>query len=354
MAEERQSDGGEVGGVVDGIAPDTGEGTVTFSGRTWSGVLDGNLIAPAAGQDYKTVEGEANAIIGSLIAEMGLSDLFAAPSADSGVRVSHQFGRPAPTAYQGLVDMLAGGGAKLRARFDADSRKCVLSAEPRGDYSAEELDGDRISVRIERDWRPVNHLACFGSGELKDRIRIDLYADESGNVSKTQSIFGAKHRGAVYDYSSADAETLEKDGRKKLEELQAADEIQVTLPDDSKYEIGDVVGGREPATGIYTTAVLVKKTVLMDGSGQLDVRYEAGGTASSVPLVNHSADGASAFEVAGLAEFEAPVEDGGSAFLAAHPVGTCLLTGGEDPSGFGGTWEQLKADGRVKTWLRKE
>lgn len=284
-------DGGEVGGVVDGIAPDTGEGTVTFSGRTWHGVLDGNLIAPAAGQDYKAVEGEANAAIGSLIGEMGISDLFAADPADSGVRVSHQFGRPAATGYQGLVDMLAGSGAKLRTRFDSASRKCVLSAAPKGDYSTEELDGDRISVKIERDWRPVNHLACFGSGELKDRIRLDLYADESGNVSKTQSIFGAKHRCAVYDYSSADAETLEKDGRKKLEELQAADEIQVTLPDDSEYEIGDVVGGREPVTGIYTTATLTRKTVLIDGDGEMDVRYEAGGTASGVSLSNASGGG---------------------------------------------------------------
>lgn len=284
-------DGGEVGGVVDGIAPDTGEGTVTFSGRTWHGVLDGNLIAPAAGQDYKTVDGEANAAIGSLIGEMGISDLFAADPADSGVRVSHQFGRPAATGYQGLVDMLAGSGAKLRTRFDSASRKCVLSAAPKGDYSTEELDGDRISVKIERDWRPVNHLACFGSGELKDRIRLDLYADESGNVSKTQSIFGAKHRGAVYDYSSADAEALEKDGRKKLEELQAADEIQVTLPDDSEYEIGDVVGGREPVTGIYTTATLTRKTVLIDGDGETDVRYEAGGTASGVSLSNASGGG---------------------------------------------------------------
>ncbi len=284
-------DGGEVGGVVDGIAPDTGEGTVTFSGRTWHGVLDGNLIAPAAGQDYKTVDGEANAAIGSLIGEMGISDLFAADPADSGVRVSHQFGRPAATGYQGLVDMLAGSGAKLRTRFDSASRKCVLSAAPKGDYSTEELDGDRISVKIERDWRPVNHLACFGSGELKDRIRLDLYADESGNVSKTQSIFGAKHRGAVYDYSSADAEALEKDGKKKLEELQAADEIQVTLPDDSEYEIGDVVGGREPVTGIYTTATLTRKTVLIDGDGEMDVRYEAGGTASGVSLSNTSGGG---------------------------------------------------------------
>ena len=284
-------DGGEVGGVIDGIAPDTGEGTVTFSGRTWHGVLDGNLIAPATGQDYKTVEGEANTIIGSLIAEMGLSDLFAAPSADSGVQVSHQFGRPAATGYQGLVDMLSGSCAKLRMRFDSASRKCMLSAAPKGDYSTEELDGDRLSVKIERDWRPVNHLACFGSGELKDRIRIDLYADKSGNVSKTQSIFGAKHRGAVYDYSSADAETLEKDGRKKLEELQAADEIQVTLPDDSEYEIGDVVGGREAVTGIYTTATITRKTVLMDGDGETDVRYEAGGTASGVSLSNASGGG---------------------------------------------------------------
>ena len=78
---------------------------------------------------------------------------------------------------------------------------------------------------------------------------------------------------------------------KKLEELQAADEIQVTLPDDSEYEIGDVVGGREPVTGIYTTATLTRKTVLIDGDGEMDVRYEAGGTASGVSLSNASGGG---------------------------------------------------------------
>ena len=60
---------------------------------------------------------------------------------------------------------------------------------------------------------------CLGKGELAQRTVIDLYADESGNVSKTQSMFGIDEVERAYDYSSAEDADLEQEGIKRLKEL---------------------------------------------------------------------------------------------------------------------------------------
>lgn len=268
------AEGTDIGGMVDEVEPDTIDGTCAWRGRTWHGILAGNIVAPDAGQDYWTAQGDANAVLRSLVSRLGLGELFAGASGASGITVDHDFRYV--DAYQGVRDMLAKVGAKLHIAFDSARRRAVLSAEPISDDTADdEWDGDVMDVRIVCDWRPVNHLVCLGKGELKDRLVVHWYADEDGNVSATQTIFGSRHVAAVYDYSNAEKKDLEKEGKKKLEEMQDADEVSVSIPDGSLYDIGDRVGGRESHTGIFVTATVVKKIVHIR-DGEMSVEYEAG------------------------------------------------------------------------------
>ena len=212
-------DGTEYGGIVDDVGSDT-TGRIhkaVYGGRTWHGVLEGRVLRPDRGADYLSVSGEANAVLLQLVHRMGLAGLFAVDASDSGIRVGYRFARYV-AGYAGLRAMLASAGAKLAMRWDGG--KVVLSAMPRRDWSREEFEGRRTPIKIKQASRPVNHLVCLGKGELAQRTVIDLYADESGNVSKTQSMFGVDEVERAYDYSSAEDADLEQEGIKRLKELQ--------------------------------------------------------------------------------------------------------------------------------------
>ena len=59
----------------------------------------------------------------------------------------------------------------------------LLSVSPLYDYSAdEEWDASQLDFAIEKNYHPVNHLICLGSGDLKDRHVIHLFTDENGGI----------------------------------------------------------------------------------------------------------------------------------------------------------------------------
>ena len=267
-------DGTEYGGCVDGVEFDTDGHGITITGPTWHGLLGFQAIVPDPGQEYFTATGDCNAVIGRILERVGLTDRMAAAEGDSGFHVAgHQFSRLSTQmdAYTGVCSMLASVGAKLRIRYDSALRKAVLSAVARSDYTDDGLDGDVTAFHIKTS-RPVNHLHCLGIGEGAARVRLDLYADSEGRVSKRQSIFGMGHRCEVYENSSSDAADLEEQGVKRLAELQASmAECGLRGADDGRYDIGDIVGGTSTEYGKRVVTTVAQKTATVTGRG---IRYE--------------------------------------------------------------------------------
>lgn len=185
-------------------------------------LLASRLVVPDAGQLHHTVSGDLNAVLGELVQRLGLWERMAAEESASGMSVSAwEFSRASADmdAYTGIRAMLRSAGAKLRIRYDSALRKAVLSAVPRGDYTSDGLDGERVDFILRRT-RPVNHLHCLGTGEGLERVVVDLYADRAGNVSKTQTITGMALREEVFESSSAEAAELEEDGTQAPREMQ--------------------------------------------------------------------------------------------------------------------------------------
>ena len=62
-------DGSECGGIVDAMEDQltSGVSTITYSGRTWHGVLADKILEPDKGKDYLTVSGSASSVIGSAV-----------------------------------------------------------------------------------------------------------------------------------------------------------------------------------------------------------------------------------------------------------------------------------------------
>ena len=265
-------DGCEYGGVVDKTTYEAGRkssGAVTCKGRTWHGILAGKRLLPDSGSGYLSVSGKAGDALASLIKRMGLSDLFSAAPDDTAV--SFTFDRFCD-GYSGLKALAKANGRKVAMR--RKSGKVELSLPPAVDY-ANKVDSDLLDFTLTSVHRCVNHLVCAGTGELENRAVIHLYADSAGNISHTQSLFGVDEICALYDYSNADEEKLEEEGRKKLQEYQTQGSVEVEAHDDIDVDVGDVISARDNAHGRTVTATVVKKIVQVS-RGVATYSYEVG------------------------------------------------------------------------------
>lgn len=265
-------DATEYGGVVDKTSYDAGRdatGTVTCKGRTWHGVLAGKRLLPDEGSARLSVDGKAGEVLASLVERMGLSGLFSAAADDAAV--SYTFERFCD-GYSGLKAMAKANGRKVAMRRRGG--KVELSLPPAMDY-ANKVDSDLLDFTLTSVHRCVNHLVCAGTGELEDRAVVHFYADAAGNVSHTQSLFGVDEISALYDYSNADEEKLEEEGRKKLQEYQTQGSVEVVAHDDIDVDVGDVISARDNAHGRTVSAEVAKKIVKVS-RGVATYSYEVG------------------------------------------------------------------------------
>ena len=266
-------EGTEWGGLVDTSEDslDGGLSTTTWSGRTFHGVLVGKVLCPPAGQDYLTASGDANDCLRSLVARCGLSGTFEVPEGAAGIAVSHTFDRYCD-AYSGIRKMLASSGARLMLR--REDGRTLMWAEP-AESHGDGIDSDLVDFTATRATRPVNHLVCAGSGELADRVVVHLYADAAGEVSRTQTLFGADEVAELYDYSSADEDTLVSDGTRRLRGYQVQGSVDATVHEGLELYVGDTVCAANRETGRTVTAAVNKKVVQASG-GVTAVSYEVG------------------------------------------------------------------------------
>ena len=278
-------EGTEYGGKITGIGTNTGEDVITYKGMTWHGLLNAHVLGPDSGKDYLVLSGEAHAVIRSLIERMNLQDIFTAPMTSSGININYQVRYE--YGYFAILAMLTASSAKLKMTYD--NGMVVLSAEAIEDYSeTNELDTTQIELEIDKDYLPVNHLVCLGEGELKNRIVLHFYADANGNVSTTQSLFGADENTLIYDYTNADSDELSEKGQEKLKELQNCDTIKVDIPEGRVLDIGDLIGAIDPITGIYGATEVTYKTVTISSNGLVSIAYKVGDTSASKSMTGRS------------------------------------------------------------------
>ena len=270
-------DGSECGGIVDALKDNLkrGESTLTYSGRTWHGMLADKILEPDKGKDYLTVSGTASSVIGSLISRVGLDAVFDAvdaPTAGAQTIKSYRFDRYTD-CYTGLRKMCAANGLKLRLAYT--SGQVNIWAEPVAHYG-DSIDSDLIDFDATRTWRKPNHLIGLGKGDLAARVVVHWYADAKGAVSQTQSLRGVDEITQVYDYSNAETAELNTKTKEKLQDLQSEGDMRVTVRDDANvvFDVGDTVTARDNLTGITVNASITKKIVKVS-DGVLSVDYEA-------------------------------------------------------------------------------
>lgn len=218
------SENSEIGGIVDSIQVNTEKEQITYTGRSWHGILENKILSPDIGKDYLYFEGEANAVISSLIERAGLSDFFEASTASSGIYINkYQVPRFEP-CYTAIIEILRQNKAKLKMFWK--NGKIQISVLSAVDYTNNsEFNSYHNNLSVTKNYRPCNHLICLGKGDLADRAVIHLFTDESGKIQpyskvalpisnadyildeSQRVIFGEKEVVQKYDISNAETTT---------------------------------------------------------------------------------------------------------------------------------------------------
>ena len=226
------------------------------------------------------MNGEANECINELMAYLGLDDLFKAPDTDSGITLNIELDRFAD-AFSALRKGLATSDARLSTVYDNAQKCVVIQAVQRETHGGYTSDNSPISVTVAT---PVNHLVCAGTGEMQDRVVIDLYVQADGSIGETPYYTGLDMIDSLYENTTADATKLREEGEGKLVELQNVNQVSISVDDGSEdlYPLDDVITGLDPVTGIQASSTIAKKVVSVDANGFETYRYEAAEVGSTV------------------------------------------------------------------------
>lgn len=256
-------DGTEYGGVVDADSPGHARAgdSISYSGRTWHGVLAQKVLMPPAGKTHYTASGEANAALAAMVAACPVGEPFRVSTAPSGLTVpSTQLPRFC-TLYEAMRRALRAAGARLS--IVATKAGVELSAVPAVDWG-DLVEPGKTDFTATRHATNYNHLIALGKGELAERQVLHLYADAEGNVSGTQSIFGIGERTYVYELSSEEGDELAAKARQKLQALQESDEVEADLDPSLGVAVGDRVTVLAPAYGIRSAAEVTGMVVKVE------------------------------------------------------------------------------------------
>ena len=245
-------EGTEYGGIFEYLHESSVSTYQTRKGWTWRGLLTQSIVIPPSGSDYRIVSGEANSVIRSLLSDV-LGGFFSVPETDSGCEISsYQFGLYT-NLLDGLMDMLAGYGYRLNIRAEKVAASAPIAvyveAVPvkmiEGTFNSD----SPVEIEMTVDKMGINHLVCMGSGELQNRMRVDLYIDGAGGVSETQYYTGFDERTAYYDYASAESrDDLVKYGTERLLELASSNTVGIHASETETLEVGDLVRAQHNKT----------------------------------------------------------------------------------------------------------
>lgn len=270
----------EYGGIICDIESITSTNEVVIRGPTWRGMLKQKVIQPPEGQEHIIVSGEINNILRDLIGDR-FGGLFVVPEVNSGIEVASWQVDRYVTLLDAIMKLIGECECRLQISYiepeGLEYGYVAMYAVPIRDYS-EDLEFSKDgNVKLDvRDYRGgINHLVCAGKGENEERIELHLYVQEDGSIGKTQYYHGLYEREAVYNYTGADLEELEKGGTKRLKELQNYKSCKMTV-EDVDLELGDIVSGYDQITDTQVIKPVVGK-ILTVQNGVAEIEYKVKG-----------------------------------------------------------------------------
>lgn len=264
----------EFGGIVDGIAVDTNTAQITYTGRTWRGVLASRILEPPTGEEYyKCYKTPICDVISDIINRCGLNGYFTvAVNEETQKAITYQFNRYI-TVLDAIISMFS--SKNLLIALNDNGSKIDISTMPKTDYSSsDKINSEIFKFKSSKTYNFVNHLICLGSGVGEFRIKIDLYCDENGTISREQTFFGNDEITDTYEYPQCETVAdLVDNAVKRFRELIKKESINIVLPEEVQtFEIGDIVSAHDDVTGLTVRAEIAEK-LLTFNDGIAKIRY---------------------------------------------------------------------------------
>ena len=267
----------ELGGVIEYTSQISMDNKITYRGWTWRGLLSQVIVTPPEGEDYKIVSGEANAILTEMLSGV-LGGFFHVPATDSGCNIdSYQF-TLYTTLLDGLMDMLLTQNYRLNIHAEKDapggSVQVWVEAVPATIIEGYFNEDSGLDMTYINNQMGINHLICMGSGELQERMRVDLYVAKNGRIVRTPYYTGFDERQQYYDFPNAQSEQeLVRYGTQRLKEVKSSKRLEVSAPTETALEVGDIVIGRLGTGSTASSAPIVRKILKITGTGD-SVEYQ--------------------------------------------------------------------------------
>lgn len=265
------------GGIISDVSTTSGSADITYTGKTWLGLLADRIITPPTGQTNLTVSGDLTDVIKTLLDNAGLiGHPFLWSNDKSGVIVPSTSIDRYATCADSIAKVLTADGGNGRVwclSTDAGIEFHVTGiAKPRLIAGVD----DGVTLTYKASPTPVNHLIGLGKGEGTAREVIHRYADASGNVSDKQSITGINERQQTYELSDKSGAELAAGVEQKLRELQTFGTATITYNGGAGMLYpGDRLTVVDPAHGVSATATISKAVYRLDNSGGESVTWTA-------------------------------------------------------------------------------
>ncbi len=264
----------EYGGRIDGRNIDSQTNMITYSGRTWRGILNSYVVEPPSGESYLVVSGNLSDITSDRLSAAGVSALFHAESSSVSTD-AFAFDRYT-TVYKGLVKVAKAAGQSIGLAW-IDGRVDV-SYHAINDYSdsVEYSQDSGMDFVLEEQAAKVNHLICLGSGELSERMVLHLYRQADGSTGLSKAYVGLEEVTDILDYPSVESfDELEKSGRTRMDELSKSKSFSLRV-NDLGLLIDDIVASRDRITGMAMTGS-VTNIIVRIKDGRATQEYIFGG-----------------------------------------------------------------------------
>lgn len=265
----------QFGGRLDKVAVDTNSQSVTWTGKSFSGILSEKVIVPPVGEAYLTIQGSFGHVINELLSRTGLDDVFYTDLSDvSSGGETYKINRYV-TVLSALESIAKSIDFSLKMLYDKNEKKILITgAKIKTVGIGEEFNSDQFSFSVEKDFRKTNFLICLGKGELAARTVVYLLYDEETDTIEEVSDYVPNTVQAVYDYSNSESrEELINGGIERLLELRSTENIDISPPEDETYNIGDTITAKENNTGIVAVKKVKKIIYVSDGETK-SIRYE--------------------------------------------------------------------------------
>lgn len=264
----------EYGGRLTKVTTDTSTSKATYSGITWRGLLEQHIIRPDPGEDYLILSGQMNDIIDALITRNGLEEYYYASGDDAPI-ITYKFDRYT-SMLKGIQKMLNKYNYKIKlSAFDG---RVEIGAVPITDYSQDgEINSDLFSFKLTRQKYTCNHLIALGSGELTERMVIDLYVGKDGSIGTTQYYTGVEEVTETYELTNAESlEDLQEKAIEQLTKKKIADGLKITAYN-LNADIGDKITAIDLNQKISVTQFVVNKIVTINDD-YIKYQYKVGDT----------------------------------------------------------------------------